>query len=274
MQTQQYAGSGALQEQARYFEVPGGHLYTVLHQAENPVAGVLLVGPFAPERHHSYDPWVRWARYLAQRRVDVLRYDYRGVGESEGDFEQMSFADWREDIKLLASWLKGRLPGLPCALHGLEMGALLAGKAFDSGIGDALFMWSPPANANAALRPALLRWVVVDQLFKVGEDRRTAGAYIRELEQGSTIDVEGYRWSARLWRESLDVVMPEDLKEQNHASAHYRRPVRIVKLGRDAVPLIKGGPAVADEPRDFSSLFAKNWDYLAGALAIPAGGVL
>jgi len=204
--------------------------------------------------------------------VEVLRYDYRGVGESEGVFEEMSFAHWSEDVELLTGWLKGRSPNLPLVLHGLEMGALLAAKAFHIGIADVLFLWSPPASANQALRPALLRWIAVDQVFKFGDDRRTASAFIRELEEGATIDVEGYRWSAKLWRESHEVLLPREMEDEGSATRAYERAVRIVRLGKDAIPLIKGGPAVADEPRDFTALFAKNWDRLAAALAIRAGG--
>src|SRR5580700_4050006 len=105
-----------LEEHTGYFAVSGAHLYTVLHRVEEPMARVLLSGSFASERHYSYDPWVRWARCLAQRGVEVLRYDYRGVGESEGTFEETSFQQWSEDLQLLASWLKGRSPNLPLVL--------------------------------------------------------------------------------------------------------------------------------------------------------------
>jgi hypothetical protein len=64
-------------EQAGYLEFRGDHLYSVLHGVPNPVARVLLVGPFASERYFSYLPWVRWARYLADRRIEALRFDYR-----------------------------------------------------------------------------------------------------------------------------------------------------------------------------------------------------
>jgi alpha/beta superfamily hydrolase len=138
----------ALMEQARYFTVPGEHLYTVLHQVPDPIARVLLVGPFASERHFSYHPWVRWARYLAARRIEVLRYDYRGIGESTGTFEDMSFENWSEDVQLLAEWFSHQSPRVPLMLHGLELGAILAAKSFQTGTGDALLLWAPPANAK------------------------------------------------------------------------------------------------------------------------------
>ena len=159
-----------LPEQAGYFEVPGAHLYTVLHEVKDPIARVLLVGSFASQRHNSYLPWVRWARYLSANNIEVLRYDYRGIGESTGIFDDMTFEDWSADVQLLSGWLEARSPHAPLLLHGLELGAILAGKAFHAGIGNGLLLWSAPANANKALRTTLMRWVSLEQIFKRHED--------------------------------------------------------------------------------------------------------
>jgi hypothetical protein len=265
MQTEQYIDT-TLPEEAGYFKVPDAHLYTVLHRVRDPAACVLLVGPFASERHQSYLPWVRWARYLAARRIQVLRYDYRGIGESTGVFQEMSFTNWGEDVELLASWLKERAPNVPLVLHGLEMGALLAGRSFHGGAGDALLMWSPPASANQSLRSTLMRWVGLEQIFKRPEERKSAADYIQQFKAESFVEVDGYAWPGQLWTDSFGVEMPVDLASEDSAASKYARPVKIVKLGKEAAPLAKGGSVGYDEAKDFNWLFAPNCEWMEGFL--------
>jgi len=257
-----------LSERAAYFPISGEHLYTVLHEVQNPVGRVLLVGPLAAERHYSYYPWVRWARYLAARQIEVLRYDYRGIGESTGRFEEMTFADWADDVNTLASWLSTRSPQVPLVLHGLEVGGILASRSFQGGIGDALLLWSPPATANHGLRSSLLLWAGLEQLWESSENRRPASDYIRLVEQGFPIEVYGYQWTSQLWRESFNIALPSDL---NDLATTRRRPVKLAKLGKETSPLVK--PHVTyDEVKDLSFLYAEHFAWLSEVLALPAGG--
>ncbi len=253
----------SLLEQPGYFRVAGAHLYTVLHEVPDPIARVLLVGPFASERQNAYLPWVRWARYLAARHIEVLRFDYRGVGESTGVFEELGFADWAEDVERLLDWFQSRSPHVPLILHGLEIGALLAGQAFDKGRGDGLLLWSPATNAHRALRSTLVRWANLEHLSKPVGGPRSAADYVRDFEKSSFIEVEGYRWSKALWQDSLEINLPTPLMDETSAASTYGRPVRIVKLDRHAAPLVKGGFVGYDEAKDFDWLFAPNCQWIA-----------
>lgn len=255
-----------LREDAGYFAVPGAHLYTVLHQAKHAIGRVLLVGPFAAERHFSYHPWVRWARHLAARGYEVLRYDYRGTGESTGVFQEMSFEHWLEDVRLLADWLQRRSPRLPLLVHGLEVGALLGAAAFQVGLGDGLLLWSPPSTANQALRSALVRWAGLEQVWDSLDNRKSASEYIKDLEQGLPIEVQGYEWSARLWRESALLDLHSLVEATVPVSTISGRPVRIEKLPKEAAPLV-WPHLMYQEMRDLDWLYAQTFNSLAQLVA-------
>lgn len=258
----------SLMEQAGYFEVSGAHLYTVLHAVPNPVARVLMVGPFAWERHCSYVPWVRWARYLAGQGIECLRFDYRGIGESTGGFEAMTFDDWSEDVELLALWLRGRSPGLPLVLHGIEMGALLGARVFASGAGDALLMWSAPNSANEVLRPALQRRVTIDNMFRYGAERRGLEDYVGKLNS-EPMEIEGYQWSSQLWRDSFEVKLPSGMREASGSYGEDGRPLRMVALDKSAEPLVKGSAYVSINP-DLRQMFAENLRWIVRELRLEA----
>jgi pimeloyl-ACP methyl ester carboxylesterase len=200
----------------------------------------------------------------------VLRFDYRGVGESTGEFRDMSFRSWVDDIERLSAWLRKRDGDAPLILHGLEMGGLLAGKAFHNGEADALVLWSAPVNANKVLRSTLQRWIGPQQLLKPEEDRRPSSHYFRLLDEGQSVEVDGYEWTPELWRESLSFDLPGTMVPPNDPAASYRRPVRIVQLGKNAAPLVLGGLLQGfEEGKDFSWLFAPNYEWIASSLGIP-----
>ena len=91
-------------ETPRYFDFADGQIYTVTHAALRPRRGtVLLCGPFGVERERAYMTLVQWARTLASRGFEVMRFDYRGHGESTGSFEDMTLELRRTNRRLEAA---------------------------------------------------------------------------------------------------------------------------------------------------------------------------
>lgn len=64
---------------------------------------------------------VRISRALAERGIGVLRFDFTGVGESEGDFSESHFSANVEDVVSAAQWLRDQAQA-PCLLIGHSLG--------------------------------------------------------------------------------------------------------------------------------------------------------
>ncbi|MEW6072543.1 MAG: hypothetical protein AB1726_08125 [Planctomycetota bacterium] len=256
-----------------YLPFEGEELYVVHHPTAGPPrARALLAGPFASERPHAYGCWVRWARTLAARGVECLRFDYRGTSESTGRFADHCLTTWRADVEHLARWLAAREPRRPLVLHGLRLGGLLAARAFFAGgRGDALLLWSPPESGQAMLHDTLRRRLATDMALAGPGPRRTREEYVAELLAGGTVEVEGFAWTRRLWEDaashSLDLPAPEGRGADG-------RPWRSVRLERSAGPLAdpyglgfapRGGAALKPMNPDLTSLFAAELAWILAA---------
>ncbi|MBI5891270.1 MAG: alpha/beta hydrolase [Nitrosomonadales bacterium] len=193
-------------EQADYLSIDREQLYFVLHPTILPLRGrVLLAGPFASERPHRYIPWVGWARHLANNGFEVMRFDYRGVGESTGRFEDFGFQSWSDDISHCANWLHSRSPAVPLIIHGLGMGALLGDRLFAQGVGDILLAWLPPKSAREMLYEQL-KLKLSNNYSLPSSEHKTRDQYIACLESGATLEVEGHNWTPGLWAEAAEFV--------------------------------------------------------------------
>lgn len=260
-------------ETARYLDLGGERVYTLIFGCERPVAKVLLCGPFPADRLYSLAAWVKWARFLARNNFMTIRFDYRGTGESTGVFTETNFQHWLDDVREMATWAAAEYKQVPLVLHGKEMGALLAQKVFASGIGDSLLMWSPPVSARELLRQGLTMRLSMDlMLLKPGE-RKSAESYLSDLAAGRPVEVDGYSWSAGLWQSSAELAL-DDVFARPGEGRLLERPWKHVLLGHELAPLVKSprllrvmNPRSALVPDsqlnpDLSSFFHSNLNWL------------
>ncbi|MDD2759559.1 MAG: hydrolase 1, exosortase A system-associated [Methylomonas sp.] len=93
------------------FGCRGEKLVGIIHHAEGgSKIGVLLVVGGPQYRVGSHRQFVLLARHLASQGIPVMRFDVRGMGDSEG--EQRSFADLDDDIAAAVDCLLTSCPEL------------------------------------------------------------------------------------------------------------------------------------------------------------------
>ena len=96
-------------EQAITFDCAGETLVGILHRPAQPARIGLVIVPGAPQyRVGSHRQFVLLARDLAAQGIPVLRFDYRGMGDSDGAFR--SFEAVSEDIGTAIGELTSRVP--------------------------------------------------------------------------------------------------------------------------------------------------------------------
>jgi esterase/lipase len=180
----------------------------------------------------------------------------------------MTLSDWMQDVTQLYAWLKSQSPDAPVIFNGLGFGALFAARLFHEGAGDGLILWSPPSDANTLLRSTLANWATLQKFGKLAEEQKSFAHYVQQFEKEGSLEVNGYVWSAKLWRESFGFTLPTCMTDAARASEACHRPVSITILAKDASPLLKEGVPGYEEAKDFEWLFSTNFDWITSTLAV------
>lgn len=211
-----------------FFGNTADRLFGVLHEPQhaNTKTGFVFCHPLFEEKLWTHRVFVSFARTLAEHGYPVLRFDYRGDGDSEGDFEQYTISSRLEDIRTAISELRDRV-GIHghIGLLGLRLGATLAAMTAEQTerVGP-LILWDPIIN-GADYMQEVLRANLTTQLAVYGKVTTNRNELVEMLRSGMTVNIEGYELSPELFFEASSIDL---LKSRKQFSGHCL----IVQIGR------------------------------------------
>lgn len=112
------------------FENRGQQIFGVIHHppAAKARPAVLICHGFTGTKVEGHRIFVKLAERLSEKGIVALRIDFRGSGDSEGDFSQMTLEGEIEDAKVAVDFLQ-TLPEVDpnrLAILGLSMGGAVA----------------------------------------------------------------------------------------------------------------------------------------------------
>lgn len=216
-------------ERAGFFSSSGIELFWVLHTPDDAPRGpgLLLCHPFGEEKLWSHRVFVTFARLLAARGHPVLRFDFRGNGDSAGSFAEATLDAMVHDVEAAVTYLRGQTGCARVTLVGLRLGAVVAATAADrlSEI-DRLVLWAPTVNGAQYARD-LLRINLTTQMTAYRRVQRDRDELVSEMQAGRTVNVDGYDMSWAVY---------EQLSQANLAGVEprFHGPCLIVHIDRGA----------------------------------------
>jgi perosamine synthetase len=155
-------------EEASLFSCQGDVLVSLLARPQVPAkAGVLMIVGGPQYRVGSHRLYVRMSRVLAQTGFAVLRFDFRGMADSEGS--QRSFLNVKEDIAQAINHLHRQVPTLKeITLWGLCDGASAA-LLYCAGIHkehvERLILLNPWVRSDASLATTQVKYYYLQRLI-------------------------------------------------------------------------------------------------------------
>jgi uncharacterized protein len=177
--------------------------------------GVVYCHPFGEEKMASHAIVVKTARALCEKGFIVMRFDFSGCGDSEGELDETTLDDWNEDLRCAIEVLKAEARPVRMGLWGLRLGASLVLEYArnwqpNSTPDDLAFLllWQPVPDPEVFIKQFLRQKMSTEIASKTeGEANREGGVapssvkgLIQSLENNEGVEVIGYPISKALYR--------------------------------------------------------------------------
>jgi pimeloyl-ACP methyl ester carboxylesterase len=112
-------------------------------------AGLVLCNPFGQEYMRAHRAYRQLALLLTKLGFHVLRFDYRGTGDSSGDLADVTADDWVVDVGHAVQELRDVANIQRVGVLGLRLGALIAAEACRARDDiERLILWDPVSSGR------------------------------------------------------------------------------------------------------------------------------
>ncbi|OEU70558.1 MAG: hypothetical protein BA863_18215 [Desulfovibrio sp. S3730MH75] len=180
---------------------PGNHTKNI----EKKKQGFVFCHPFAEEKAISHRVMVNFARFLCQHGYHVLRFDYRGCGDSENDFEEANLTTRLSDIRKAIGELHRLAEVNFVCLFGLRLGATLAALTAETDNRvQQLILWEPIVKVREYFFQFIRMRLIADN-FREGLTAVTREQLLQNLKKGNCVDILGYMLSPKCFEEFNNV---------------------------------------------------------------------
>ncbi|MES9832890.1 MAG: alpha/beta hydrolase [Candidatus Thiodiazotropha sp. DIVDIV] len=184
-----------MNETLTLLEMDGERIFTVEHHPHEskPTKAYIFIHPFAEEKLWSHRVYVATARAFCDQGVFVARFDFRGHGDSDGEFSDSSLDGHLKDVNAVIDHVKSICPSVTSiGLLGLRLGgsiAVLTANSRDDV--DELILWDPVLSGDRYMQD-ILRSNLAAQMAVKGKVETTREDLIQQMKSGQPINIEGY----------------------------------------------------------------------------------
>ncbi|MBW1839744.1 MAG: alpha/beta fold hydrolase [Deltaproteobacteria bacterium] len=237
-----------MKEEKVCFFTPAGTLAGIIHHPDHPSSSCVITchGLFS---NKGSDKFVSIGEHFAQEGITVLRFDFRGCGESDGKIEDTTITGRKEDLNAALSFIRVHKPSVAhtIGLLGSSMGGYISLRvaASDKMI-KAVAAWATPSSFDS------LREVIASsdspqlkEEFYQDADRYNAGQFVPQVK--NLLLIHGDK----------DETVPAD-----HAERLYQKAIESKRL-----EIVKGADHTFSNPtlRKKAISYSLNWfkKYLA-----------
>ena len=192
----------SVNQQSFFLKSGGEHLACTALVPDNAESAVLMLPPFAEERKGALPFLLQLARSLYARNVASLLFDWRGSGDSSGEFHEITPDDYVEDLHVALSWLKQKVGIVPLTALGVRLSASFLLRQDLPDISNRILI--SPASGEEFLRQLLQRRMVND-MVAYGKAIESRASLMQKLQNGESVDLDGYIFSASWfsWAEKI-----------------------------------------------------------------------